>query len=74
MKKRRNKNSEGRVAETTSVSMSRSERKWLDRRVKSLAPWVTGTSHYFQILAEIDKQFGIVGPLARNGKSRRPRP
>jgi hypothetical protein len=51
---------EGRLACTKSVSMMPKEWEWIRNRVAALSPRVKGISHYFQMLADMDKREGLL--------------
>ena len=52
--------SDGRQACTKSISMMPKDWEWIRNRVASLSPRIKGISHYFQMLADMDKREGLL--------------
>jgi hypothetical protein len=50
----------GRQASTRSISMMPKDWEWIRSRVAALSPRVKGISHYFQMLADMDKREGLL--------------
>ena len=50
----------GRQACTKSISMMPKDWEWIRNRVAALSPRVKGISHYFQMLADMDKREGLL--------------
>lgn len=40
--------------------------EWVEKRVAQFSPIVKGTSHYFQLLVELDKRQGLLKRLDPN--------